>query len=306
MPNGPQQRAQHSVKQVLAIVPFLLALTATSFMPANLRAQQVRDGGQHDQPLPVSPARISDHEIEALVEMQPQQQAMRLLERAINHYDGAQELIRKYLDSWQGSLQLTPELDGLITTAINSDDLQVRAAALDISLAANNLPKSTETAEKLIERIRSDTGARAWGFWMLGALGYFRVEPDRIFQVLLDYQHDPHEETRSGVVSGLAYLGSDNTIQPLLDIYLHDKSTGIREQALGSIAQVGMLSKPQRMMAVPDLLKLCDDLTIEAGPRKWVFQALRDVTGVDIGNDPAAWRAWWAERGIAPSLGSKN
>ena len=57
-------------------------------------------------PLPASPARLSDHEIEALPEMAPQQQAQLLLERAINHYDGAIELIDKSVPSWYGQLEV--------------------------------------------------------------------------------------------------------------------------------------------------------------------------------------------------------
>ncbi len=40
-------------------------------------------------PLPASPAKLSDHEIEGLSAMAPKQQAELLLERAINHYAGA-------------------------------------------------------------------------------------------------------------------------------------------------------------------------------------------------------------------------
>src|SRR5216684_360431 len=43
--------------------------------------------------LPASPAKLSDHETEGLSAMAPQQQAQLLMERAINHYQGAIELI---------------------------------------------------------------------------------------------------------------------------------------------------------------------------------------------------------------------
>ena len=44
-------------------------------------------------PQAASAPRLSDHEIEALPSMSPQQQAQLLLERGINHYEGALELI---------------------------------------------------------------------------------------------------------------------------------------------------------------------------------------------------------------------
>jgi hypothetical protein len=280
--------------------PLTLLLACAGLAWLNLGAQQPHGtsaGDPQDRSVPVSPARISEHEIEQLATMAPQEQAARLLERAINHYDGALELIAKYVDGWLGKVKLTPEFGSLITTAINSNDLRVRAAALEIDLAANNLPRAQESVDLLIERTQEQSVARPWCLWMLGALGFFKIEPERVLETLLDYQHDPSEDTRMGVVAGLGHLGADNTIQPLLDIYLHDKSTRVRSQALGSIAQVGMLSKQQRLSAVPDLLRLSEDMTIEAEPRKWIFQALRDVTGADLGNDAAAWRAWWAEHG---------
>ncbi len=32
---------------------------------------------------------------------------------------------------------------------------------------------------------------------------------------------------------------------------------------------------------------------LDAQTRRWVFQALRDITGQALPNDPAAWRDWW-------------
>ena len=97
-----------------------------------------------------SPSKLSDHEIDEIAEMAPQQKAERLLERAVNHYDGALDLINKSLDSWYGQLELQGQLTTLLTTALNSNDLQVRAAALEIELAVYNLPKRPESADSLI------------------------------------------------------------------------------------------------------------------------------------------------------------
>jgi hypothetical protein len=63
-----------------------------------------------------------------------------------------------------------------------------------------------------------------------------------------------------------------------------------------SIAQSGMFTEAQRMRAVPGLLKMIDDATLDATTRSWVFQALRDITGATIGSDPAAWRSWWSQQ----------
>src|SRR5260370_12191734 len=89
--------------------------------------------------------------------MAPQQQAQLLMERAINHYEGAIELIEKNVPSWYGQLQVEKgPLAGLLYTAINANDLRVRAASLEITLAGYNLPKSPETLETLLFRFHHD------------------------------------------------------------------------------------------------------------------------------------------------------
>ena len=65
----------------------------------------------------------------------------------------------------------------------------------------------------------------------------------------------------------------------------------IRERAACGLAQSGMLSERQRRTAVPRLLDFADDATLDAETRKWVFQALRDITGQTLPHDAAAWRA---------------
>ena len=47
------------------------------------------------KPVAASPAMLSEHEVQELSNMTPQQQAERLLERATNHYEGAAEWIEK-------------------------------------------------------------------------------------------------------------------------------------------------------------------------------------------------------------------
>ena len=95
---------------------------------------------------------------------------------------------------------------------------------------------------------------------------------------------------------GLGLLATDNSIPALIGIFREDPSPGVREMAACSIAQSGMFTESQRMRAVPDLLKMMDDATLDATTRSWVFQALRDITGAGIGSDPATWRAWWSQR----------
>ncbi len=58
-----------------------------------------------------------------------------------------------------------------------------------------------------------------------------------------------------------------------------------------------MLTREQRMKAVPGLLELTDDPSLDATTRSWIYQALREITDVRLPNDPATWRNWYAAQG---------
>jgi HEAT repeats len=247
-------------------------------------------------PLPASPAKLSDHEIEGLSAMAPQQQATLLMERAINHYDGAIELIDKNVPAWYGHLEVEKgPLAGLLYTAINANDLRVRAASLELTLAGYNLPKTPESVDKLLVRLQDEPQHRAWLLWILGVLGNRGVQTARLETVFLDRIHDPDETTRSYAVIGLGLLATDASVASLLDVFREDPSPRVREGAACAIAQSGMFREEQRMGAVPGLLKMMDDASLDGSTRSWVFQALRDITGASLGSDPAAWRSWWAQ-----------
>ena len=247
-------------------------------------------------PLPASPPKLSDHEIEGLGAMAPQQQAELLIERAINHYEGAIELIDTSVPSWYGHLQVEKgRLAGLLYTAINANDLRVRAASLEITLAGYNLPKTPESVDRILTRLQDEPDHRAWSLWILGVLGNRGVETARLETLFLDRLHDPDQTTRAYAVIGLGLLATDSSISPLVGVFREDPSPHIREGAACALAQSGMFTQGQRMRAVPDLLRMMDDPTLGPATRGWVFQALRDITDASIGSDPAAWRNWWSQ-----------
>jgi HEAT repeats len=253
-------------------------------------------GTPQNPPIRVSAPKISDHEIEELPSMSPQQQAQLLMERAINHYEGAIELIDKNVPSWYGRLEVEKgPLAGLLNTAINANDLRVRAASLEITLAGYNLPKTPDSVDQILARLGNEPEHRAWLLWILGVLGNRGVETSRLEVIFLDRIHDPDQTTRTYAAIGLGLLATDNAIPPLLEMFRQDPSPAVREMAACSIAQSGMFTETQRMRAVPDLLRMMDDATLDPATRSWVYQALRDITGAEIGADPAAWRAWWSQ-----------
>ena len=308
--SSSEEALEHQVSKRLAVILALavLLIFIASAMPSPIRAAwdefTVRlELSAHAQPSaeqsrdpqqPASPAKLSDHEIEEIASMPPQKQAERLLERSVNHYDGALELLDRDVQNWYGELELQGQLTSLVTTALNSNDLRVRSAAIEVELAGYNLPKRSESVDELLVRIQNEPAARSWSLWMLGLLGNRGVETYRAFTTLMDHRHDPDEQTRYWAVEGLSMLAIDESIAPLLEAFRSDPSPLVRERGGCGLAQSGMLNKQQRLRAVPDLLQMADDKTLDATTRGWVFQALRDITGATIASDPAAWRDWWA------------
>jgi HEAT repeat protein len=247
-----------------------------------------------DPPTAASANVLSEHEIVAFDGMTPQSQAELLLERAVNHYRGANEQIAARVDRWRGRVELNERLNNLFITAINSDDLTVRVAGIEVDLAARNVTKESATVDRLEPLARSgEQGLRANALWDLALIGNRGVEKDRIEDILLSSTHDENVNIRYWAVEGLAYLATDAAIPPLLDIFHDDPSPMIRERAACGLAQSGMFSAEQRRKAVPRLLDFAIDGALDAETRTWVFQALRDITGQSLPPNGMRWREWY-------------
>jgi len=248
----------------------------------------------HGKPEPASANLLSEHEIEILDRMSPQGQAELLLERSINHYRGANDQIEQRVGSWRGKINLDDRLNNLFVTGLNSDDLRVRAAAIEVDIAARNLEKSPATVDRLEQDARfGEQGPRANALWDIGLLGSRGIEPEHAAQIILSSIHDSNVNVRYWAVEALSYLGTDETISPLLDIFHDDSSPMIRERAACGLAQSGMLSERQRRTAVPRLLRFAEDPALDPETRQWVYQALRDITGQSLPHDPSAWTNWY-------------
>jgi HEAT repeat protein len=283
----------------------LLALLFASGVARGAFADIARFLTLHGKPEPASPVVLSQHEIESLHHQSAQQQAELLLERDINHYHGANDEIAARAERWRGRIQLKPQLNSLITTALNSSDLRVRASGIEVDLAAMNVAKTHETAERLLAQAENgERSQRIWALWGLGLLGNRGVEQERVTQVLTDQLHDSDPEVRHWAVEGLAYLGTDDTIAPLLQTLHEDGSPRVRERAACSLAQSGMLTQQQRRSAIPALLAFADDPSLDAQTHTWIFQALRDITGQNLPDEISAWRSWYSNSGTKSSIGS--
>jgi hypothetical protein len=281
------------------VTMILLASAVAQVAPPQTAAAQtappVTSGEQLPLPGRVVPAdhyQLSEHNIEWVETQPPQVQMEFLLGAAINHDHGATDMINKMVEAWRGKIRYSQKFDDLSMTALYSNDLRVRAAAIEITLAVDNLPKTDETAERLIASAEKSPSYRTFATWVLGMLANRGVEPTRIHEVLQSYMHDPNQKTRYWTVEGLAHLGTDDTIKDFLDVFRNDPSLEVRERAGCSLAKSGMLTREQRMLAVPGLIDLAEDPSLDSTTRSWVYQALREITNEHLGNDPAAWHNW--------------
>ena len=237
---------------------------------------------------------LSEHHLDAMKSMTAQQQAEFLLERSINRYRGANEEIVARAPGWLGAIRATPQLESLFRMAINSDDMRVREAAIEVNVSARGLARNAITIDRLEPDARSGAqGPRANALWDIGLLGNRGVQPDRGLDIIRSAIHDANENVRYWAVEALAFLGTDQVIEPLLEILHDDRSAMIRERAACGLAQSGMLSERQRRQAVPRLLDYTEDYSLDPETRSWVFQALRDITGQTLPPDPSTWRLWY-------------
>ena len=279
------------------LTALLASQPAASQAPSAPKPQSGEDLPVPGHPVPADHGKLSEHNIEWLQTQPPQTQMEFLLGAAVNHDAGATKLIAEMVESWHGKLHRTPRWETLQDTALYSNDLRVRAAAIEINLAVMNLAKNDETVDRLIESAQKLPGNRPFAAWELGMLANRGIETARIHVLLGDWIHDKNQQTRFWSVEGLAHLGTDDTIKNFLDVFRNDPSLDVRERAGCSLAKSGMMTREQRMKAVPGLIELGDDPSVDAATRNWIYQALREITNVDLSNDPAAWRNWYASHG---------
>lgn len=295
---------------LLAFVGLAAISAIAGFEVGHIRAawDQIRSGQFAAAQSPSQPTTAAvNADFAELTHLPPQQQAEQLLTLAIHRQPASLDLIRQNVDSWRGRLQNTDRLFDLVLSAMKSDDIAVRGAAIEVDLAANNLAKSPRTVARLVKLIRKDPAERPFALWRLGALGNRGVQPNIVLNKLMTFAHDRDEQTRFWAVEGLSMLGTDAVVDPLLDRFAHDSSARVRQRAAVAIAESGMLTHEQRFAAIPDLLNLLDDDSLNDDTRAWVYGALRLITGEPLGNNPTAWQQWWAHHDkVKKSRSPKN
>jgi len=317
--NAPGQHApeQHSPPATTRLPHFIAMIVGVAFAllvtsgggPVAVWGKTTNLFSAHQNP-ELSPATLTEPELDR---QRPQKQAEMLLERAVSRSAGApnqiEAQIESRIDAWRGKLQWDAQLSDLTTVALNSNNHSVRASAIEVQLAAYGLTKTESTVDALVRQADSrDQQQKIWALWALGLLGNRGVEPDRVVQVLAAQLKDAgknsdgdkdkgeknnKEDARRWAVEGLALVGTTTTIAPLLEAMRNDPSPMVREHAACSLAESGMLTPEQRLIAVPQLINYSADPALDAQTRSWAFRALADITKQHLPNDSEAWRNWY-------------
>jgi HEAT repeats len=227
--------------------------------------------------------------------LEPQTQAEALLERAVGDSDGAVEQISSRLEQWRGKIQWNSQIATLTTAALTSPNSRVRESGVEVELAAYGLAKNSSSLNYVLHAAASaDHAKKIWALWSLGLLANRGIGSSVAVQALAAHLQDADQDSRRWAVAGLALVGSPQVVTPLLRTMHDDPSPSVRESAASSLAESGMLTREQRLAAVPQLLNYTDDPALDAQTRTWAFQALTCITGERLPNDSGAWRFWYA------------
>jgi hypothetical protein len=241
---------------------------------------------------------MTDADAERVMALPAQDQAEELLERAIGHDARALELFEQQVDGWTSKIHLSDRMRQLEQRSQYSNDLRVRLANVDISLALEGWQKNEHAADLLIERARTDMQYRAGAVYYLGMMAGRGVAYDRIHKVLLDYAHnDKDASVRQWAVEGLRFLGKDEVLDELFASFTEDPSINVRNRAGCNISDCGIFTRKQRLRMVPKFIALAADPGTNAQMRGWCFMALHEITDENLSADASAWNRWYDEHG---------
>jgi hypothetical protein len=298
---------QTATATALAFAVFVAALAAffgwqgKSFFASRAPGRSSRSVSAASRPTPVAPrvfsSSLTDADAARVLALPVQAQAEELLERAIGHDDRARELLEQRADDWTGYLNHTDRLAQLVERSQYSKDLRVRLANLDVSLALEGWQKNQNAADILIDRARSDPGARAGAVFYLAMIAARGVDYQRIHKVILDYaRYDKDAVVRQWAVEGLRFLGKDEVLDELFASFTEDPAMNVRNRAGCNISDCGIFTRKQRFRMVPQLIDLAAKPDTSPQMRNLCFLALQAITDENLPGDAAAWNRWYADQ----------
>jgi hypothetical protein len=119
-------------------------------------------------------------------------------------------------------------------------------------------------------------------------LGYIARQPERVVPALIQALGDPDDHVRSTAAFSLGYFEAE--AEPAIDALiavLSDEDNDVRWSAAVALRKIGVSAK----RAVPALIGLLEDESpLMFGEAE---DALKAITGQDLGRDAQAWRRWY-------------
>ena len=243
---------------------------------------------------------LTDADLPRIASLQPQDQAEELLERSIQHDARALTLLESHMGDYKGVVRSSPRMAQLLNRADISRDLRVRAAFIDLNLAMDGWERDNNAAETLIARARNEGNpqTRAYDVYYLGMLGGRGIETQQIHSELLGWaRNDPDAYVRQWATEGMRFLGTDQAINDLFEIFASDASNSVRDRAGCNVSECGMFTRKQRMSMAPKFIELAENPATNAQMRSWCFLALSEITDARVQPDAKAWRNWYEQHG---------
>ena len=225
-----------------------------------------------------------------------QQQAEELTARALEHDSAALQAFDQSTPQWVGKIHLTDSLRQLEGRGRYSSDLRVRRAEADLELTLDGWPKTPNSVDMLMSQAKADLQVRARSLYFLGILAGDGIETEQAYSFILDYaRHDRDPVVRQWGAEGLRFIGTDEALDELFDIFTHDASFAVRDRAGCNISDCGIFKRSQRLRMVPRLIDLISDTHLNTQMRNWSYLALREITDENLPPDAIAWRTWYRD-----------
>ena len=100
----------------------------------------------------------------------------------------------------------------------------------------------------------------------------------------------PQQElVRFQAYAAIAQIGTNETVQDLVDAFHHDPSPMVRIDGGGcGLAHCGMLTRAQRMLAIPGLIEMVEDRALAPADVAYGYRALREITDQTLPDSPRA------------------
>ncbi|HEU5232975.1 MAG TPA: HEAT repeat domain-containing protein [Terriglobales bacterium] len=241
---------------------------------------------------------ITEADLARISALPVQDQAEDLLERSIGHDPRALDIFNSHYADYKGEVKQSPRMQQLLNRAQYSTDLRVRYAYSDMMLAMEGWSKDSEAVSILLGRAKNDPSSRAYDMWYLGMLGGRGVETEQVQNALYDYARtDPDAKVRQAAAEGLRFLGTDQALDDLFQIFTTDASFSVRDRAGCNISDCGDFMRKQRMRIFPKLLELAEAPDTNAQMRNWSFLAMQEIADVGLPANAKAWHQWYDQHG---------